>query len=394
MNNAFTVYVLSPYCLLRPTTNRIFDMRMCDSFAGNGADVVIIYPYTYMKDNIRKKDIPAAFGVKNKFRTRMLFTWMREHSNKYYSFIIMMLAFGFSAIRISFERIFSKNEAIILSRDTKSLIPAIILRKLTGKLFKTRIIFAAAEVKTQRLYKWVIKNSDGVFAGVTSTKEAIQKMIPLDEKKFMISLAPVPVYEGDVSKEAARKIISYDSSKPLIVYTGKLSIENNEVVYILKSAGLLPEYNFLFTGGRQSAVEKVKGYCSENNITNCIFTGFLNDSTFIRNYQLAADILVSYYTRADHLVEFNYPQKINEYMSTGNPVITPDFPATRDVLNKDNVYFVQPENPQALAEGIKFLVENPAIAKKIAEQAKKDIQPLSFDSKAKELLHWAAGLEY
>ena len=114
----------------------------------------------------------------------------------------------------------------------------------------------------------------------------------------------------------------------------------------------------------------------------------------VRNYQLAGDVLVSYYTSNDHLIEFNYPQKINEYMSTGNPVITPDFPATRDVLNSNNVFFVAPDNETALANGIKFLIENPQVGARLASQAKEDIKALTFDSKTKELLSWAKKLAY
>ncbi len=391
-NKPLSVYVFSPFCLLRPTTNRIFDMRMCDSMAANGAKVEIVYPYTYMKENIRRKEIPKNYGLKSKFKTRMQYTWLLEHSASWYRFIVMMTAFSFSAIRIAVQRIFSSNEAVILSRDAKSLIPAILIRKLTGKLLKTKIVFVAAEVKDKPIYKWVVKNSDGVFAGVTTTRNAIMKIVPLPKEKFILSLAPVPVYSNDRSKQEARQKIGYTDSKPLIVYTGKLGIDVLELTYILKAAKLLPHYKFLFTGGRESAVQKVKDFCKEIGVENAIFTGFFNDSTVVRDYQLAGDILVSYYTTNDHLVEFNYPQKINEYMSTGNPIITPNFPATQDVLTDKNVFFVEPDNENALAEGIKKLIDNPAIGEKLANQAKEDIKHLTFDSKTKELLLWVQTL--
>lgn len=356
--------------------------------------MTIIYPYTYMKENIRKNEIPASYGLRNNFKTRMQYTWLRENSVSWYRFVVMLTAFTFSSVRILFERLFSRNEAIILSRDAKSLIPAILIRKLTGKLLKTKIIFVAAEVKDKPIYKWVVRNSDGVFAGVTTTRNAIMKLVPLPKEKFILSLAPVPVYSNDCTKEQARKNIGYTDTSPLIVYTGKLGLDVLELKFILKAAKRLPGYKFLFTGGRESAVEKVKDYCKELGVTNVIFTGFFNDSTAVRNYQLAGDILVSYYTSNDHLIEFNYPQKINEYMSTGNPIITPDFPATQDVLNNKNVFFVAPDSEIALADGIKYLVDNPEAGLKLAGQAKEDIKSLTFDSKTKELLAWARGLSY
>ncbi len=369
-------------------------MRMCDSMAANGANVTIIYPYTYMKENIRRSEIPASYGLRNLFKTRMQYTWLLENSVSWYRFIVMLTAFTFSSLRIVFERIFSANEAIILSRDAKSLIPAIIIRKLTGRLLRTKIIFVAAEVKDKPIYKWVVRNSDGVFAGVTTTRNAIMKLVPIPKEKFILSLAPVPVYSKDCTKEQARKNIGYHDQAPLIVYTGKLGLDVLELKFILKAAKQLPQYNFLFTGGRESAVEKVKDYCKELGVSNAIFTGFFNDSTAVRNYQLAGDILVSYYTSNDHLIEFNYPQKINEYMSTGNPIITPDFPATQDVLNNKNVFFVAPDKDVALAEGIKFLIDNPKVGAALAAQAKEDIKSLTFDNKTKELLKWGQGLSY
>jgi len=345
-----------------------------------------------MKENIRRAEIPACYGLKNSFRTRMQYTWLRENSVSWYRFIMMMTAFTLSSIRIALERMFAKNEAIILSRDAKSLIPAILIRKLTGKLLKTKIIFVAAEVKDKPIYKWVVKNSDGVFAGVTTTRDAIMKIVPVPKEKFILSLAPVPVYANDCSKSEARKKIGYNYTAPLVVYTGKLGLDVLELKYILKAAKLLPDYKFLFTGGRESAVQKVKEYCKELGVENAIFTGFFNDSTVIRNYQLAGDVLVSYYTSNDHLIEFNYPQKINEYMSTGNPIITPDFPATRDVLTDKNVFFVAPDNEKALADGIRHLIDHPEVGSRLAAQAKEDIKALTFDSKTKELLAWAKQL--
>ena len=92
------------------------------------------------------------------------------------------------------------------------------------------------------------------------------------------------------------------------------------------------------------------------------------------------------------MVEYNYPQKINEYLSTKNPVVTPDFPATKDVLNNSNVLFVAPDQPEALAKGIKKLIEDPALSNRLAQQAFKDIQPLSFPSRAAVWLRFLEGV--
>ncbi|MFM7217727.1 MAG: glycosyltransferase, partial [Bacteroidota bacterium] len=162
--------------------------------------------------------------------------------------------------------------------------------------------------------------------------------------------------------------------------------------YIFEAASLCPDYIFLFTGGRTSAVSEVQKHCTLLGLKNVRFTGFMNDSTQVRYYQLAADVLVSYYTAKDHMVEYNYPQKINEYFTTGNPVVTPDFPATRDIVNNRNAIFVLPDNPTDLARGIRLAVEDRDSADKIARQALVDMKELTFEKRTAELLRFAEGL--
>lgn len=386
--STFRIVVFSPYCLLRPTTNRIFDMRLCDSFAGHGVDVTIVYPYTYLKENISKKDIPASYGLENTVTTRMLYTPLRERSSKWEFVFWLTVGFALSSVRLFLSGLISKKEMVLFSRDPKLLVPALCLKKLLGKFFRVKIIFMAAEVKSTNLFRWVLRHVDGVFAGVSTTRDAIRKLVDLPDDRFVLSLAPVPVYKNDPSKSEARRRINYTSTKPLVVYTGKLGLDVHEVLYLFEAAALLPDYQFLFTGGRPSVVKTIREFCARKGLENIIFTGFFDDSTFVRNYQLAADVLVSYYTAKDHMVEFNYPQKVNEYLSTRNPVVTPDFPATRDVLNAGNVIFVDPDQPASLAQGIRKAVEDKENSKRIAEQAWQDVQHLTFASRTKALLDY------
>jgi glycosyltransferase involved in cell wall biosynthesis len=388
----FRIFLFSPYCLLRPTTNRIYDMRLCDGFAGHGNRVTVVYPFTYMKENIRSREIPGAYGLQNTVHRRRLWTPLKEHSPKLWRFLILFLAFTFSALRITLEGILLRRRTLIISRDAKSLVPAIVFRKLLAWLFPAKVIYIASEVKNNRIYKWVVKNADGVMAGVTSTREAIRKIVPLNADRFMLSLAPVPASTVHCTKLEARKEIGYNDPAPLVVYTGKLGMDVHELRYIFEAAKLVPGYNFLFTGGRPAAVEAVKKHCAALGVNNVIFTGFFNDSTYVRYYQLAADVLVSYYTAMDHLVEFNYPQKVNEYMTTGNVVVTPDFPATRDVLNEKNVIFVQPDSPKDLARGVRLAVEDRALSERLSRQALLDMRELTFEKRTFEFLEFAERL--
>ena len=108
------IVVFSPYCLLRPTTNRIFDMRLCDSFAGHNVPVTIVYPYAYMKGNISAGKIPKSYGLQHPVGTRMLLTPLRETSSKYTFLFWMMIGFGFSTIRLFFSSLFVVTDVLIV----------------------------------------------------------------------------------------------------------------------------------------------------------------------------------------------------------------------------------------------------------------------------------------
>ncbi|MFM7725830.1 MAG: hypothetical protein ACKO7B_03950, partial [Flavobacteriales bacterium] len=125
-------------------------------------------------------------------------------------------------------------------------------------IFNARVIYIASEAKDAPIFKWVVRNSDGVMAGVTTTRQRIQQLVPLPAERFMLSLAPVPAPLVDCSKEEARKTIGYTDKQPLVVYTGKLGMDVNELLYIFEAASLCPDYIFLFTGGRTSAVAEVR----------------------------------------------------------------------------------------------------------------------------------------
>jgi glycosyltransferase involved in cell wall biosynthesis len=393
VSHSTRVYLFSPYCLLRPTTNRIFDMRLCDGIAGHDVSVTAVYPYAYMRDNIPASYVSKAYGLRNPVQLRRLYTPLRENSFKLWRFLVLLVAFGISTFRIFAESVRHRGRTILISRDAKSLVPAIALRKITGGLVRVTVLYVASEVKKDKpIFRWVVRNADGVLAGVSAARDAIRRLYNLPEDRFMLLLAPVPDELPVCSKSDARIKIGYTRGRPLVVYTGKLGPEVAELRYILEAAKDLPEYDFLFTGGRPSAVEAVRKYASDKGLLNVLFTGFMDDSTVIRYYQLAGDVLVSYYTAKDHMVEYNYPQKVNEYLTTGNPVVTPDFPATKDVLSERNVIFVRPDDPKDLVRGIRLAIEDKELVGRITDQALRDIKEITFRQRAEELLRFAESL--
>ncbi len=388
------IYFFSPFCIKRNTTNRIFDMRMCDAIVGHGVPVTVVYSYLYMKENQPEKELFRAYGLDHTFNLRMQYTPLHEKTPSSLRFIVQLISFFISTLRIMLENVGRLNHTVIITREVAVAFPPLFIKKILGPLAPFKVIPHLDEVKNYKMKRWAYRHVNGILPVVSSVKQILMKEEGISEEKFCVMYAPVINFsKTDCSKEEARKKIKYDSSVPLIVYTGKIGRGNVELEYILETAKLLPQYNFMFTGGRDASVKYFREWCEKNQLGNTTFTGFFDNVSQVRYYQLAADVLVSYYNTKDHMVDFNYPQKLQEYISTKNPCVTPDFAATRDVITSENVFFVEPDNPIALAEGIKDAVQNKELAKKKAAAAFEASKKVTFESRTTEFLEFFSRLK-
>jgi glycosyltransferase involved in cell wall biosynthesis len=379
------IFFISPFCLLRPTTNRIFDVRFCDMMSNAGTDVTLIHPYYAMKENIDVADIPASYGVTSSVKFRMLHTPLHVGSSRWWQLVVLMTSFFFVSLKIVFS---NGSDCCVIGRDHKSLLPVMMLKKIFGKLIRVKVVNTVHEVKRGRLNDRLYKKYDAILVTTAAAKETLINAYQIPATKIERLIAPVGKEMYRISKEEARIKINYTDSKPLVVYTGKLGKGIRELDYILDAAGQLPGYNFVLTGGKPDAVDYFKKRCEETGRRNIFFPGFMNDATFIRYYQVAADALVSYYTKDDHTVEYNFPQKLIEYMHSGNPIVTPDFPATHDIINASNAILVEPDEVASFVAGIRKAIENSEASKVLAKKALTDIQRWSGEKRGEQLLHF------
>lgn len=389
MKKPLVIYI-SPYDILRPRTNQISDVRFTEGFAQNDCSAHLIVPTVIRDNNLSKGEIKDAYGLTHHTHIHYLATRFKKDVHGVVPLLIIAVLSFFKTTGIIRKR---KNNGpiYIISRSTHLLKPFLILKSLFPFLFRrTKIIHWAHDLHHLKKHTWTYKKSDFLLA---TNSSILQELIEISGKKpeqGCITLNPITEQQATekISKEAAKKMIHLDSDqRPLIVYTGKLGIHyNHEVNHILDAASLLPEYKFLLTGGKHETVEYWKEHCTTKNLNNVFFTGYLHDYTKIRYYQYAADILISYYTHQGHDIRYNLPNKICEYMLTGNILITPDYPATRDLLNDRNCLFATPENSDALAERIRYAIEHPDECREKADRAARDVREFTFKKITGKLL--------
>jgi glycosyltransferase involved in cell wall biosynthesis len=60
------------------------------------------------------------------------------------------------------------------------------------------------------------------------------------------------------------------------------------------------------------------------------------------------------------------PGKLFEYMAAKRPIVTADFPALREALGPDAALFVEKDNPDALAAGIRAVLGDEDLGERLA----------------------------
>jgi len=358
----------------KPRTNSLSDIHFCEGFSQNNIQTRFFAFKSEIKE-FNLANVKTIYDLKNDIQIRLISIPFFIYNRKFIRALIILYTF-FSQLILNKK--VNRRETILGSRNSSIVLFFIIFKKLF-KLNYTVFLWLH-EVENGLIDDIAYKYSDKLLF----TNSKIKRDIEIRIKRFFppesVTLNPITqsLLEYDITKENARELIGYNSNKKLIVYTGKLHIGFKEIEYIIESAKSLKNFNFIITGGKKEALDYFIKYFHDNNIHNIGLTGFQNEYSSIYPYQKAADILISYYSRHDHYVNYNFPQKMLEYMVTGNIIITPKFEATDEIVNETNVFLVEADNPKKLKEAIEYVLNNYEKLKYLGSNARKSVKDLTF----------------
>jgi glycosyltransferase involved in cell wall biosynthesis len=78
--------------------------------------------------------------------------------------------------------------------------------------------------------------------------------------------------------------------------------------------------------------------------------------------------------------------KLFEYMAAGKPIVASDLPAFREVLrDNEHACLIEPGKPDALARGIRRVLEDMALAERIARNAFEQAPAYSWARRAERI---------
>ena len=142
-----------------------------------------------------------------------------------------------------------------------------------------------------------------------------------------------------------------------LCYAGGLTYERG-ILFAAKAASLLKSP--LYLAGAFSSEKFEKEILEGENADYVHYEGMLGREEVYRLYSRCAIGLCTLLRVGQYAIMPNLPTKVYEYMAMGMPVILSDIPSIRAIIEKHKFgMLVDPENPEDIAEKVRYLYENP-----------------------------------
>jgi glycosyltransferase involved in cell wall biosynthesis len=294
-------------------------------------------------------------------------------------------------------------DSIVYARDINVLNLLVRIKRI----FRIKIIYEAHSIQA-----WFFKNLNTWNSDTKSFSEwkgkwyAYKEIRVLKRVDFIVTvtqrLKNILVEEFGIEKKKifvipdATKLIPLDElvspredRKKVVGYAGQLNIIRGVDVLIKAMKYLDNEVELLIVGGNsEKDLERLKNLANILNLSNKItFTGYI-EPVRIKNYMIKMDVLVMPHLDHIHSTNFSSPLKMFEYITLKKPIVATDLLSTKEILRDgENAILVKPNDPEALASGIKLVLENKELAKRIAENAYKDVcENYTWEKRADKIL--------
>jgi|Deesub1362A_J573_1020465.scaffolds.fasta_scaffold00550_16 glycosyltransferase involved in cell wall biosynthesis len=366
-------------------------LKMCEAFAAQGVEVILLHPFRFNTKEMRQvKDVYDYYGLKRQFSIKTLpsldLAFLKKISPKLH-FMIQNLTYAFAVLLYILFKKLPGEKFIIYSRDKLSAM-ALVLAK---RLLRIPVFYEAHVYPVSRATKRLSFYSkfDGLIT-ITRNLKAMYEQGGINSERIIVAPDGVDLtlFSNLPSKEEARQQLRLPLERPLVVYTGHL-FRWKGVYNFVESAQYLTDEEIVIVGGTPPDVSSLKKFIFEKKLHNVRVLGYVPPKV-VPLYLAAADVLVLPNSGQSYISRFyTSPLKLFEYMASGRPIVATDLPSIREVLQDGrNAVLVEPDNPRALARGIKKVLGNAEFATKIAEQGLEDVQEYSWERRAEKVLQF------
>lgn len=314
---------------------------MCQAFADNGHEVILLAPNHKKKSENNVDDIFKFYGVEKKFKIIFI------------PFFDFPKIWSFSYAINSCKYIKSRSFDIVYGRDLKG---CYFSAGLPGRLkvyYETHKPFCKYNIIDKYILFMAVRKYK--FERIVVISKALKNMYKA-ERGFNN-------FDIEVAHDGADFIKDHDSIQS-IVNSGKLNVGYTGHLYpgrgidiILKIAERMENSDFHVVGGSQKDIDYWK---AKSSLPNVIYHGFV-DPGVVYKYVNSFDVLIAPYQNKVTIVgkddssKYMSPLKIFEYMASNKPIIVSDLDVLHEILDEDEAEFVKCDDVEAWIDSIERL---------------------------------------
>jgi glycosyltransferase involved in cell wall biosynthesis len=376
--------------------------KMCEAFALNGAEVVLLHPYRHQADpQLVGRTVFDYYGIKPIFQVQTLknldvVVLNRFIPDRIFTPIFFAHAFIWGYYAASVARQFGAD--LHYTRD--ATIAYWLVRMGLPTVYE-------AHVAPNRGQRWLLRKITRhslLRSVVVLTSFLRQRFLDMGFSSDQIIVLPdgvdLDLFESLPSKDDCRRQLGLPLERPIIGYIGRfrtLEMEKGipELVEAMRGLSSVngAEPLLLCVGGPMDAVPTYLELARRIGIPQDRLR-FVDrvPNTEVPYWIRAFDVALAPFPWVDHYAYFMSPLKLFEYMAAGVPILATDLPSIREVLRHgENAWLVPPGDPKALTEGIRHLLENPNLAERLARQAREDVRQYTWKRRAAVILQHVFG---
>lgn len=352
--------------------------HMCAAFARAGVSVTLVVP----RRRGTLSSVAPFYGLEDSFEVAYLPTldftrlgWVGFWLNQFSFALLLFLGAGLPP----------PAGAIVFTRDA---LAAWILHRKGYRVF---FDLHGVPRRLRPLWKAALSRMEGVVVTNAWKVEPCAALYGVSRDRILVAHNGFDprLFKIKESRRELRAALSLPADRPVALYTGHLYDWKGAEV-LARAARMIPDALVVFVGGTPEDLARFgREY---GGVTNIRIEGWKPHAEIPR-YLRAADVLVLPNSNVARLARFagyskyeTSPLKLFEYMASGTPVVASDLPAIREIVGEDCALLVPPDDPGALAEGIRRLLRESPAARRMARRAKERAAEFTWDRRAERIL--------
>jgi len=341
-------------------------------------------------DEVRAENPLRLYRLRTEPKLRLVNCWAGQDSSAFWIASNRLFVHGYAAL----AQCRHADPAQSLIFYTKNYSSASLLLGIRTLLFpRARVVFEAHTLPHTKYQHAVLRHVDGIVANGLAVAEDLRPLLPGKPMMAVHQGVDLEQYESlRVSKKEARLKLGLPVAARSVVYTGKLYWGYREIDLLIEAARhFAPGIELTLVGGRAEQARKYSEYVKEQGLRNVRIVGFVPPAQ-VQWYQMAADVLVSYYPKGLELNRYRSPGKLFEYMAAGQPIVAADYDSLREVIDESTAVFVEPDQPEKLAAAIKDLFDDERKMQALGTAALQRVEHYTWERRAQKIAEFMDGL--